>query len=479
MHQGSQRSVAMVVRQRLKSVATSPPARARSRSLGVIAIGALGLAFSRASSTRSPAALPSLVACSSDEATPASSTETIDIGSLVALSGDLQGTGQDNTDAANLAVEQINSAGGVLGRPVRLLVEDDHTTVDGARTGYTNLLAQKVTAVVGPSSSAQVVGIADLIASSRTLTIGRTSTSPLLSSIADQDFFFRIAPSDQFQAKVLARLVKNASLSKLCVVHREDTYGSRLADALGAELAGSLDITRVPYNPSEKDLSKVLGGCDALLSCGDGADGGAPDGGTCSPPDNAKVGLVMITFVTDGKAILSSAPGWSASKQRFFFTDGARDTELLKLGLPADKLQGAVGTIPSGPDPASPEGEILAAYRNAYQTRFGIAAPPFSQNAFDAVYAIASAIELAGTTDTVLVRDAVRRANTKGGTPALAGKWADIRAAIARKEGIDLRGASGELDFDSNGDVSPPYYYRVWRIDQGDSLTDSIEKVTQ
>jgi branched-chain amino acid transport system substrate-binding protein len=415
-------------------------------------------------------------ACS-DEEPSASATTPIEIGSLVAQTGDLSGSGKDNTEAAALAVEQINQAGGVLGRKLRLVVEDDKTTVEGARTGYTNLIAKKVAVVVGPSSSAQVAGVADLIAASRTLTIGRTSTSPLLTTIADDDFFFRIAPSDEFQAKVVAKLVKNAGLERLCVVHREDTYGGRLADALVAELGPSGPVVvRSAYNPSLKDLSFVLPKCDALR-CSAAADGGAPDGGTTGCSDDAKVGLVMITFITDGKAILDSAPDWSASKQRLFFTDGARDVELVKLGLPEDRLEGARGTIPAGPALETPEGQPLAAYRAAFQARYGAPAPAFAQNAFEAVYVAATAIEIAGTTDGLAVRDAVRKTSTPGGVKVSAGNWQEIRDAIAKKQSIDYRGVSGEVDFDQNGDVKPPYYYRVWRIDRGQSITDAIEVV--
>ncbi len=422
-------------------------------------------------------ALALVAAACSDTSTPTPNRAPIDIGSAAALTGPLSGTGQDNTDAANLAVEQINAAGGVLGRTLRLIVEDDQTTVEGARAAYTKLLEQKVTAVIGPSSSAQVVGIADLVSAGRTVTIGRTSTSPLITTLADDDFFFRLAPGDQYSSKVLANLVREAKLEKLCIVYREDTYGTYLTDAISKELGDALPITRAKYNPNQADFSGVLKACDPLLCSAGGADAGAGGAPGCSP--DAKVGLVMVTYVTDGKAVLQDATAWSASKQRFFFTDGARDVELLKLGLPAEKLQGAVGTIPSGPDPRRPEGDLLAAYGAAYQTRFGGPAPAYSQNAYDAVYTIAAAIEIAGTTERVAVRDALRKTSTPGGTPVSAGKWADIRAAIAKKEQIDLRGAGGNLDFDANGDIAPPYYYRVWRIDQGASVTDDTVTVTE
>ncbi len=346
--------------------------------------------------------------------------------------------------------------------------------MDGAHAGYTKLLEENVTAVIGPSSSAQVVGIADVIATGHTLTVGRTSTSPLLTTLADDDFFFRIAPSDTYQAKILAKVIGDAGLERLCLANRQDTYGTYLADEVAKDLAGAVAITRTPYDPNQKMLSGVLAACDPLRCPVANADAGAT-GTNCS--DDAKVGLLLVSYPADGAAILDGAPDWSAAKQKFFFTDGARDVELLKLDLAPARLQGARGTIPSGPDPSSPAGDLLAQYRAAFQTRYGRPAPAYSEYAFDAVYAIAAAIEVAGTTERTAVRNGIRNANTKGGTPALAGKWADIRTAVASRKTIDLRGATGNLDFDASGDITPPLYYRVWRIEDGTSVTDQIAEV--
>lgn len=418
--------------------------------------------------------LTTSVACSKDPEPTTSGPTTVDFGTLVANDGDLQGTGQDNLNAALLAVEQINAAGGVLGKPLTLAVENDKTDVDAARAGYTRLIEKKVAAVIGPSSSSQVIALAELIAASRTLTIGRTSTSPLLNTIADDDFFFRVAPSDLFQAKVLAPLILDAKVERLCMVHREDTYGTRLSEAVTAELTAlgsTIPIVKSSFNPKTGQLDSVLSKCDALRCS-------ASDGGAAADcVEDAKIGLLMMTYVSDGAAILRAAPDWSASRQRVFFSDGARDNELVKLGLPPGQLDGAVGTIPSGPDPESAKGDLFEAFRVAYRDKYGTIAPAFSQNAFEAVYVAATAVELAGTTEGGAVRDAVRGANTPGGVVVRAGNWKEIRETIAQKQPIDLRGVTGDANFDANGDLVPPYYYRVWRINDGESKTLSFQEV--
>jgi branched-chain amino acid transport system substrate-binding protein len=420
---------------------------------------------------------PAMQGCPSNESpsTPAS-TESVEIGSTVALTGDLSGTGKDNADAENLAVEEINAAGGVLGRPLKLALEDDRTTVDGARAAYSTLVARGVPAIVGPSSSSQVAAVADLIATARILTIGRTATSPNLTSLADDDFFFRVAPSDVFQGKLLARLVRETGIQRLCIVHREDAYGTRLADVVSETLGTTVSVTRSSYNPTSKDLSGVLRKCDPLL-CSQN-DGGAADAGApCS--EDTKVALLMATFVTDGAAVLRSAGPWSAKKQHFFFTDGSRDAELVRLGLPLDVLEGARGTLPSGPDTTSADGAVLLRYQNAFRSRYGAPAPAFAETAYEAIYVAATAIELAGTASGPAARDAMRRLSNPDGVKVSAGDWRGIRETIAAGQPIDYRGVTGGADFDANGDLSPPYYYRVWRIADGASVTDRIEKVTE
>jgi ABC-type branched-subunit amino acid transport system substrate-binding protein len=412
--------------------------------------------------------------CPTNGTSPTSPVGDLEIGTAVALTGDLAGTGKDNTDAANLAVEQINEQGGVLGgRKLKLVVEDDRTTVDGARAAFTSLIARHVPVVIGPSSSKQVREVADLIAASRTLTIGRTSTSTLLTTLADNDYFFRVAPSDVFQGKLLARLVQASNVDRVCIVHRKDTYGTPLADAVIAGLAPTLDIVRSSYGDTEKDLSKVLAPCNRLL-----CSKASPDAGTSCSAD-AKVALLMVTYVADGAKILASGDGWSASKQHFFFSDGSRDNELVGLGLPRDQLDGAQGTLPSGPDPTSKPGAQLLAYQNAFRARYHAPAPAFSETAFEAVYLAAAAIELAGKTSSEAARDALRQLANPEGVPVFAGDWKGIREAIQAGHPLRYSGVMGPAAFDANGDRLPPYYYRIWRIEQGSSITSKIETVIQ
>jgi branched-chain amino acid transport system substrate-binding protein len=420
-------------------------------------------------------------ACKSDPVSGPS--EPIEVGTLSSVSGDLASLGVDFNDATTLAIAEINDSGGVLDRKLKLVVEDDGTSPDGAKEGYVKLLARQVPVVLGPTTSGQVEAIIDLIASGNTVTIARTTTADRLSELADNGYFFRLVPADQHQTQLLASLVIDSGVEHLCLVHRRDIYGNNLATGVQQKLAASgkpINIIVSDYNPSASNLSGIIGKCDALVckpgatndggvDSGDGGDGGTGGGG-CTAPPPSKVGLMLITYIEDGALILDDAQtsGWSAKAQRFFFSDGPYDRGLLTRVKDASNLEGAQGTAPAGPDPDSPDGERFRKFVARYKSRFGREPSIFVENAYDSMYVAAIAMEIAkSTTPGAAIRDAMAKVSSPGGKKVPVGDWATIRSAIRAGEAIDFEGASGNVDFDPNGDLKPPYTYVVWKIENG------------
>jgi branched-chain amino acid transport system substrate-binding protein/neutral amino acid transport system substrate-binding protein len=417
-----------------------------------------------------------VLAPSCSDPAPAPTSAPIEVGTLSSVSGDLASVGLEFNDATSLALEDINASGGVLGRPVKLLVQDDGTTPDGAKEGYPKLLSAKVPFILGPTTSAQVSSIIDLIAGGSTVTIGRTTTADRLRDLPDNGLFYRLCPADVFQARVLVALAVDSGIEHLCLVHRRDIYGNNLAASVMEGLEGSgkgIEITTSEYDPSTSNVSGVIARCDALL-CKGGADGGAggADAGTggCVAPPPEKVGLMMISFIEDGALLMDDAAqrGWSAQRQKYFFSDGVYDRGILTRVKDVDALEGAIGTSPAGPDPALPEGEPLREFLARYKARFGRDPSVFVENAYDSMYVAAIAMEIAGlTTPGAALNDAMKKVSVPGGKKVHAGDWKGIREAIASKEPIDFVGASGTVDFDEQGDVLPPYNYIIWRIENG------------
>lgn len=410
--------------------------------------------------------------CKSEDA----ATTPLEVGTLASISGDLATLGQEFTDGTSLAVEEINAAGGILDRPVKLVVEDDGTSLESAKTGYAKLVAQRVPVILGPTTSAQVQHVIDLVSTSNTVTIGRTTTADGLADLEDSGYFFRIAPADATQGALLAELVLAANVEKLCLVHRRDVYGNNLAAKVKEKLASSgrsIDVTTSDYIPTSGDLSAVMAQC-APLVCTPGADAGA-----CTPPAN--VGLMLITFIEDGVLILDDATkkGWNARTQRFFMSDGAYDRILLTRLRDPNAVVGTIGTSPSGPDPTSAEGEALRRFASRYKQRYGRDPSIYIENAYDGMYMAAIAMEIAKTTTPgPEIREAMAKVSVRGGRKVGAGDWATIKNAIRAGEAIDFEGASGHVNLDARGELEPPYTYVVWGIEAGQLIVKERRTIT-
>jgi branched-chain amino acid transport system substrate-binding protein len=386
------------------------------------------------------------VACGDDS----SEDEPIAIGVVASVTGDLAIVSEGDRKAFELAIGEINAAGGVLGRPLELDMQDDGTTPQGSELAYASLINHEAPAVLGPAYSEGVVAIEQQLRDGGTLTIGTATTSPALTDLDDGGNFFRTCPSDAVQGVVLAQLIVDQGRENICLVYRQDAYGVGLAEAMMSHLDEGVNVIEAAYDPSMGDLSAVMDPCDSILDAGN-------------------TGAVFVTFEADGRLILDDAiaRGWNASgTRRIFMVDGNKNQEIIDSLEDPSAMNGTLGTAPSGPPADSPGGMRLAAFYDAYADRYGEQPAVFAENAYDAVYVIAAAIEIAGTvTDRAAIRDAL--GSLSSGPAAAAGDWPAIADGAAAGE-LDLLGASGEIELDlATGDLLPPYYIGVWAIREG------------
>src|SRR5690606_15750322 len=150
--------------------------------------------------------------------------------------------------------------------------------------------------------------------------------------------------------------------------------------------------------------------------------------------------------------------------RRFLLPDGLKSPEVIEV-LGAAVLEGTYGTAAS--DPSSE-------FVTRYTEHFGTPPPqPYMTEAYDATFLLAMAIEKAGSTNRLAVRDALRALLDLNGTPIRAGDWEGAREAIARGETINYLGASGPIFFDENGDRAVGTV-EVWKITGGDIVSERI-----
>src|SRR5258707_14850129 len=152
--------------------------------------------------------------------------EPLKIGMVAPVTGPLAESGRYQIQGAKLAVEEINKAGGLLGRPIELVIEDDQTTNPGVVLAFSKLAGKKdIPAFIGPVRSTQVHAIApDIQRTGRPVTIG--GTDPQLTHMGDL-CLFRCRPNDIYSARVIADYgVNTLGKKKWAVVHSTDAFGT-------------------------------------------------------------------------------------------------------------------------------------------------------------------------------------------------------------------------------------------------------------
>ena len=162
------------------------------------------------------------------------------IGTILPVTGDLAFLGPAEIGGSNLAVEDINAAGGVFGNDVVILQGDSgDTTTDTANVEVDRLLAEGADAIVGAASSAVSFTVIDKITQAGVIQFSPANTSPDFTTYDDNGLYFRTAPSDLLQGRVLANEVIDQGNASASVIFRQESYGTGLADAFRENFEGA------------------------------------------------------------------------------------------------------------------------------------------------------------------------------------------------------------------------------------------------
>ena len=152
--------------------------------------------------------------------------EPLKIGMVSTLTGPSAETGRYETQGAKLAAEEVNKAGGVLGRPIELLIEDSQSTNPGGVLAFSKLAGDKdIPGFIGPTLSTQVHAMApDIQRTGRPVMIG--ATDPQLTHMGNP-WVFRCRPNDIYSARVIADYgVNTLGKKRWAIVHSTDAFGT-------------------------------------------------------------------------------------------------------------------------------------------------------------------------------------------------------------------------------------------------------------
>jgi len=211
-------------------------------------------------------------------AAPGATGGPLVIGSLTPQTGSLAFQGPQQLAALQLAVDDVNAAGGVLGQPVQLTTGDSgDASTDIATQTADRLLQSGVNAIVGASSSGVSLTVIDKIVGAGVMMISPASTSDELTEYEDRGLFFRTVPPDTLQARALADLIGEGGSNTVGILALNDPYGVGLAENTRAFLlADGLAedaVVEVVYDPQAANYDAEVQqmtelGPDAILVIG-------------------------------------------------------------------------------------------------------------------------------------------------------------------------------------------------------------------
>ncbi|MEW6599872.1 MAG: branched-chain amino acid ABC transporter substrate-binding protein [Nitrospirota bacterium] len=308
---------------------------------------------------------------------------SIKVGVAGAHSGDLASYGLPTVKAAELVVKDINAKGGVLGRKVELLVEDDVCKPEVATNTATKLISQSVNVVLGHICSGATKAALGIYKESKIITMSPSATNPPLTQSGDYPNFFRTIASDDAQAKIDVDFALDVlKLKKIAVLHDKGDYGKGFAEFAKDFLdkSGRAEVVLFEgITPGAVDYSAVIqkiknSGAEAVIYGG-------------YHPEASK--LIMLMRKKKMDTILIS-------------DDGVKDDTFIKVAG-----EYAEGVYASGPKDVS-QNPLAIAATEAHKKVYGSDPGAFFLNAYAATQALLNAIEKAGSTDYHAVSNALR-----------------------------------------------------------------------
>jgi branched-chain amino acid transport system substrate-binding protein len=343
----------------------------------------------------------------------------VKIGVLLGFTGPIETTTPGMADGAELAIREVNESGLLLGGETVVPVRGDSTCIDSAAAvaaAERLVTSDNVAAIMGADCS----GVTNAVANQVTIPngvvmISPSATSPALSDIEDNGYFFRTAPSDARQGAVLADILNDRGITEIAVTYTNNDYGKGLADAFQTafEATGGTVSISVPHEDGKGDYSAEVG---ALAASGSDV-------------------LAVFGYVDQGgRGVIQSSLDTGAFDM-FVFGDGMTSAALTdNFGT---DIEGSFGTLPGAPD------EIANVFLEFAESMGVDGDGAFRAESYDAAALIMLAMQAAGSTDGAAVRDQVLAVANAPGEPIAPGELAKGLEILANGGEIDYVGATG------------------------------------
>jgi branched-chain amino acid transport system substrate-binding protein len=311
----------------------------------------------------------------------AAASDEIRIGMNVALTGAFVSEADLYMKAVRLAEKQLNQTGGIAGKKLRLIVEDNQSTNPGALTALNkNLEQDKILALIGPVKSTQILAMADAVAAAGVPTmIG--GTNPSLTTLGNP-WLFRCRVNDLIVAAAMVKYIKeDMKLTKIGILHSAEAFGTGGADAVTqfAKERGLTIVAREKYTLGDKDFTAQL-----LKIKNAGAE-------------------VLIPYVLghDDHAIVNRQYRQLGSPYKYISTPAIAMKDVLNLSREA--AEGLVGVVEALPGQSEANSRYLEEYKKEYP---GFEPDMLGAWVYDALKVLMGAIQKGGE-DRAKIREAL------------------------------------------------------------------------
>ena len=311
----------------------------------------------------------------------------------IGLSGPFSGgsspMGESMRNGVRLAVQEINAIGGIHGRSIELIERDDQANNELGAKIATELTRMKVAASIGIVNTGVGLASIDIYQQARIPLMIAVSTGPVLTRryappAAAANFIFRVSPTLDLEARMLANDLKKRGISKCALLADETPYGDSGANAFAeaARQAGVELVTTQRFKIGDTDMSRQLknaraAGAQAVVGWGIG-------------PELAQVARGMTSMAWRVPFMGS----WTLSMRNFIDAAGSAGEGAL---LPQTFIQDAGSTA---------KNSFLLAYRRQFNTDL-IPSPMSAAQGYDGMHLLALALRQAKTLDGDAIRQAL------------------------------------------------------------------------
>jgi branched-chain amino acid transport system substrate-binding protein len=348
-----------------------------------------------------------------------SAQEPIKIGQFASLTGKEASLGQSSNKGTMMAIDDLNAAGGVLGRPLLLVTEDTQSKPGETATVVKKLISRdKVVALLGEVASSRSLEAAPIAQAAKVPMISPASTNPKVTETGD--YIFRTCFIDPFQGPVMARFAREHLKAKrvALVVSNSSAYSIGLAKFFRESFVanGGTIVLEQKYSEGDKDFKAQLtaikaAGVDAVFNPG------YYNEGALIVRQARDLGLTLPIFGADS---------WEAEA-------------LIELGGKA--VEGAYLCSHYSPEDPSPRVQNFVA---AYKKRFGSTPDSNASLGYDSVLVLVDAIRRAGTTERNALREAIA---TTRDFMAVTGKITIDSERNASKNAVIVQVRNGKFEF--------------------------------